>query len=293
MKAKLQNSFRARTKPILLGFSLLIILLLLVLRSNLSPTPLNQRAATQAAAGAASSASPCAKLPASVADAIVHYATSNVTPQQTLDEISVTARVLARKSPCNFLVFGLGHDSPMWSALNQGGRTVFLEEDAAWIATVREKHPALETYHVAYDTRVSDAEGLLELGQRPECTAVAVAVAAGGGTASTTTTCRLALKELPRVFDEVEWDVIMVDAPTGWIPEAPGRMGAIYTAGMAARMRRSPGETDVFVHDVDRPVEDKFSRTFLCDGYLKEQQGRLRHFAIPSHLSNPGTPFCP
>ncbi|KAJ6885197.1 hypothetical protein NC652_032021 [Populus alba x Populus x berolinensis] len=90
----------------------------------------------------------------------------------------------------------------------------------------------------------------------------------------------------------MEWDLIMVDAPTGYHDEAPGRMTAIYTAGLMARNREN-GETDVFVHDVDRVVEDKFSKAFLCEGYLTEQEGRLRHFIIPSHRTRSGRPFCP
>ncbi|XP_066356011.1 glucuronoxylan 4-O-methyltransferase 3-like [Miscanthus floridulus] len=233
----------------------------------------------------------CAKatgLPLPVMEALVHYTTSNVTPQQTADEIGVSLRVLQRRAPCNFLVFGLGHDSPMWAALNHGGRTVFLEEDASWIAAVRSTHPALESYHVAYDTVLTDADSLLQLRDHPAC------VAQPDLTAAAEASCRLALRGLPPVFRELEWDLIMVDAPTGWTPQAPGRMGAIYTAGMAARARRpGDGPTDVFVHDVDRPVEDAFSKAFLCEGYLAEQVGRIRHFVIPSHREKDGTPFCP
>jgi glucuronoxylan 4-O-methyltransferase len=65
----------------------------------------------------------CTKLPTSLSDALVHYVTSEITPQQTFDEVSVSKRVLDKKSPCNFLVFGLGHDSLMWASLNHGGRT--------------------------------------------------------------------------------------------------------------------------------------------------------------------------
>ncbi|CAN0906655.1 Probable methyltransferase At1g27930, partial [Linum grandiflorum] len=50
--------------------------------------------------------------------AIVHYATSQTTPQQNFHEISVTLSVLRSRSSCNFLVFGLGFDSLMWSSLN-------------------------------------------------------------------------------------------------------------------------------------------------------------------------------
>lgn len=227
-------------------------------------------------------------LPLAVAEALVHYTTSNTTPQQTADEIGVSLRVLQRRAPCNFLVFGLGFDSPMWAALNHGGRTVFLEEDASWIESVRAKHPALESHHVAYDTVLTDADALLALRDHPACVSQPDLAAAAASD------CRLALRGLPPVFRDLEWDLIMVDAPTGWTPQSPGRMGAIYTAGMAARARRpGHGPTDVFVHDVDRPVEDAFSKAFLCEGYLAEQVGRIRHFVIPSHREKDGTPFCP
>ncbi|RWV86174.1 hypothetical protein GW17_00051955 [Ensete ventricosum] len=263
-----------RVKLRLLLVLILLVLLLYVLISwtSFSPVP--------AITSLTSMSDSCTKIPPSLATAIVHYATSNTTPQQTLEEISVTARVLQKKSPCNFLVFGLGHDSPMWSALNHGGRTVFLEEDGSWIRTVRGRFPALETYHMTYRTKVSQAEGLLASALKStDC-------------AGWNSKCPLALTELPAVFYEVEWDLIMVDAPTGYQPDAPGRMGAMYTAGMAAR-GRSAGETDVFVHDVDRVVEDKFSAAFLCEGYLREQVGRLRHFTIPSHRTTPAVAFCP
>ncbi|CAL9149735.1 unnamed protein product [Musa hybrid cultivar] len=279
MKPKSPKTFKP--KLLLLGFCvaflLLFLFLLLTAGRSFSPPSLTASAAAKTPA--------CTKLPPSLAKTIVHYTTSNITPQQTLREISVTAKVLERKSPCNFLVFGLGYDSPMWSALNHGGRTIFLEEDESWIKSMTRKFPELEAYHVKYDTRVSQADELLELRRSSSCTTAAAADTRSSG-------CRLALTELPDVFYGVEWDLIMVDAPTGYVAKAPGRMSAIYTAGMAAR-GRSEGETDVFVHDVDRAVEDRFSKTFLCEGYMKEQEGRLRHFTIPSHRANPSFSFCP
>lgn len=225
----------------------------------------------------------CTKISPSLANAIVHYATVNITPQQTFKEISVSLRVLEKKSPCNFLVFGLGHDSLMWTALNHGGRTVFLEEDKSWIEQVQRQLPNLESYHVTYDTKVTQADELMEVGMKEDCRVV------GDPRFSK---CGLALKGFPSEVYDIEWDLIMVDAPTGWHNEAPGRMTAIYTAGLMARNRES-GETDVFVHDVDRAVEDKFSKAFLCEGYLREQEGRIRHFTIPSHRARLGRPFCP
>ncbi|XP_031287591.1 glucuronoxylan 4-O-methyltransferase 1-like [Pistacia vera] len=225
----------------------------------------------------------CSKIPKSLAQALIHYTTSTITPQQTLKEISVTARILEKKSPCNFLVFGLGHDSLMWSSLNYGGRTIFLEEDEAWIEQVRRRFPMLESYHVTYDSKVNQANNLMEVGKGPECTVVSD---------PKFSMCQLALKGLPAEVYDIKWDLIMVDAPTGYYEEAPGRMTAIYTAGMMAR-NKEIGETEVFVHDVNRVVEDNFSKEFLCEGYMKKQEGRLRHFTIPSHRDGSQRIFCP
>ncbi|RVW77531.1 Glucuronoxylan 4-O-methyltransferase 1 [Vitis vinifera] len=251
--------------------------------SPISPTSLPKVSNTIKEGKAANCSPTCTKIPTSLAQALIHYTTSTITPQQTLKEISVTSKILVNKSPCNFLVFGLGHDSLMWRELNHGGRTIFLEEDEAWIEQIRQRFPKLESYHVMYDSKVNQADNLMEVGKGPECIGV-------GDIRHST--CQLALKGLPNEVYDIKWDLIMVDAPTGYYEEAPGRMAAIYTAGMMARNRKD-GETDVFVHDVNRVVEDKFSRAFLCDGYMRKQTGRLRHFRIPSHRDGSAKPFCP
>ncbi|WOL01252.1 glucuronoxylan 4-O-methyltransferase 3-like [Canna indica] len=284
---KPKGSKSSNSKFIFLGF-VLVFLVLLLLSSTYSSSKSSSSSSSSPSLLLSAAQTPpnsCTKIPPSLSEAIINYATSNITPQQTFQEISVTSRVLARRSPCNFLIFGLGHDSVMWSALNHGGRTVFFEEDESWIKSVTGKFPNLESYHVKYDTKLSQADDLMKTGMDSrECKEVVDVKLSG---------CRLALTKLPKVFYEVEWDLIMVDAPTGYFLDAPGRMSAIYTAGMVARGRRAEGETDVFVHDVNRAVENKFSRAFLCEGYLKEQEGRIRHFTIPSHRGNPGIPFCP
>ncbi|GAV66950.1 Polysacc_synt_4 domain-containing protein [Cephalotus follicularis] len=226
----------------------------------------------------------CTKIPPSLANSLVHYATTKITPQQTLEEISVSLRILEKKSPCNFLVFGLGHDSLMWISLNHGGRTVFLEQDKSWIKKIQEKIPTLESYHVVYDTTLHQADELLKIGMQEEVCKVV--------TDPRFSKCQLAFKGFPTDVYDTEWDLIMVDAPTGYFDAAPGRMKVIYTAGLMARNRKD-GETDVFLHDVDRIVEDEFSKSFLCEGYLVEQVGRIRHFNIPSHRTRLSRPYCP
>ncbi|KNA07767.1 hypothetical protein SOVF_168920 [Spinacia oleracea] len=268
-------------KLLLLGVTL-AFLLLFILRSNLSSSSSSSDQIISKK-DSDSCSSTCTKIPSSLSHALIHYTTSNITPQQTLKEISVSAKILQQKSPCNFLVFGLGHDSLMWSALNYGGRTVFLEEDESWIQQIKRRFPMLDSYHVVYDSKVNEAENMMEMAKGEECSSV-------GDVRHSM--CQLALKSLPKEVYETKWDVIMVDAPTGYHDEAPGRMTAIYTAGMIAR-NKEDGETDVFVHDVNRNVEDKFSKAFLCDGYMMKQEGRLRHFNIPSHRDGSHMPFCP
>nr|VDD41970.1 unnamed protein product [Brassica oleracea] len=270
---------------LLLVCLLAAFILIFIVRSTLKTSQKHQTPEETRSGGCAGA---CNKLPRSLAQALIHYSTSVITPQQTIKEIVVSSRVLDKKSPCSFLVFGLGHDSLMWSSLNYGGRTVFLEEDEVWIKQIKRRFPMLETYHVSYDSKVNQAENLIEVGKGPECTAI------GDPRYSM---CQLALKGLPDDIYETSWDLIMVDAPTGYYDEAPGRMTAIYTAGMMARNRERTGETDVFVHDVNREVEDKFSMAFLCEGYMKKQEGRLRHFIIPSYRNGSESDsyrlFCP
>ncbi|KAJ0710619.1 putative glucuronoxylan 4-O-methyltransferase [Helianthus annuus] len=295
MKMRSRQQHPVNTKNIAIGI-IIVFFLLLVFRSTFSssndkvsytiPQTIIPKAVSDSfrnIQNVAKCSPTCTKIPPSFAQALVHYSTSTITPQQTIQEISITKNILDQKSPCNFLVFGLGHDSLMWSALNFNGRTVFLEEDEAWIAQIKKRFSMLESYHVTYDSKVHRADSLMEAGKGQECTIV-------GDTRHLA--CQLALKGLPSDVYETTWDLIMVDAPTGYYDEAPGRMSAIYTAGMIAR-NREEGETDVFVHDVNRVVEDKFSNAFLCEGYMVKQEGRLRHFRIPSHKDDPNKSFCP
>ncbi|KAK8522397.1 hypothetical protein V6N13_115366 [Hibiscus sabdariffa] len=292
-----KTSQALNSKVLLLGLFIAFIILF-VLRSSLSSSseentsspstlrtfaPARTSSAVKESKSAVDCSPSCDKIPHALAQTLIHYATSSITPQQTLKEISVTEKILEKKSPCNFLVFGLGHDSLMWSSLNYGGRTVFLEEDEAWIEQIRRRFPMLESYHVTYDSKVNQADNLMDVGRGPECTAILD---------PKHSMCQLALKGLPSEVYEMKWDLIMVDAPTGYYEDAPGRMTAIYTAGMMAR-NKEKGVTDVFVHDVNRVVEDKFSMAFLCEGYMKKQEGRLRHFRIPSHKESSERPFCP
>lgn len=101
---------------------------------------------------------------------ILHYATSRTVPQQSFSEITVSFNVLKTISPCNFLVFGLGHDSLMWASFNANGKTLFLEEDEKWFKTVVNDAKELKAEVVKYRTKLSEADELMKTYRsEPEC----------------------------------------------------------------------------------------------------------------------------
>lgn len=220
--------------------------------------------------------------------AILHYATSRTVPQQSLPEISISFDVLQSLTPCNFLVFGLGLDSLMWSSFNPRGTTLFLEDDPTWVDSVLKDAPTLRAHTVRYHTKLSEADHLLSsYHSEPNCHRPSDKSFLRGNTG-----CKLALSDLPSEVYDMEWDLIMIDAPKGYYPEAPGRMSVIYSSAVMARSRKKPGVTHVFLHDVDRRVEKVYAEEFLCRKYLVNASGRLWHFEIPpaTNVSNVG--FC-
>ncbi|CAN6548692.1 unnamed protein product [Malus baccata var. baccata] len=221
--------------------------------------------------------------------AILHYATSRQTPQQSRKEIGVSFQVLKSRAPCNFLVFGLGFDSLMWASLNPRGTTLFLEEDPKWVQSVLKDAPQLRAQTVRYRTQLKEADQLLSSYRSKRSCSPSEAVLRGN------TECRLALHNLPDEVYDKEWDLIMIDAPRGYFPEAPGRMAAIFSAAVMARRRRGSGVTHVFLHDVNRKVEKAFANEFLCRKFLVKAVGRLWHFEIPSAANvthGDGSRFC-
>jgi glucuronoxylan 4-O-methyltransferase len=294
-KARIKQHVTPRRVLLLAAAACSAFLLLVTLRTLHSAARTPVGASTDSATPAAAHddsekpRSECAKkvVPAAVAAALVHYATSSETPGQTRAEAATAARALARRAPCNLLVFGLGADAPLWAGLNHGGRTLFLDADAGQVASARP--PAgldLGAHHVAYQDRATAvSDELLALRDSPDCSSPTTTKPLSPDDLGRSP-CTLAPRGLPAAFYEAEWDVIVVNAPAA--------ASAIYVAGVAARARRpGAGETDVVVNGVDSPAEERFVRAFLCEGYIKEEAGRTRRFAIPSHRDKEATPFCP
>ncbi|VAI79485.1 unnamed protein product [Triticum turgidum subsp. durum] len=192
-------------------------------------------------------------LPAYVFDALVQYAAvgGNTSGSMPAADVRAIAAALKRRAPCNLLVFGLGGETPLWRALNHGGRTVFLDENQWYVS------------RPVQNLLFSD--------------------------------CRLAINDLPNQLYDVAWDVILVDGPRGYTASSPGRMSAIFTAGVLARARKEEGAaTDVLVHDYEREVERACSREFLCEeNRVPASSTRsLAHFVIRGGRAVRRDAFC-
>lgn len=162
--------------------------------------------------------------------------------QMTEEEYTYIASLLGNK---NVLVFGTGHDSNIWREANNDGLIIFLEDNDKWI------QDANDVYRVSYTSVLTDADKFLEEYKLGIFDKLKI--------------------NLPDTVKNTKWDVIIVDAPAGNKSHFPGRMQSIFTAKKLARKN-----TDIFVHDCDRKVEDLYTKEFF--GEPKKQLTKLRHF---------------
>ncbi|KAL2348370.1 hypothetical protein Fmac_002370 [Flemingia macrophylla] len=216
-------------------------------------------------------------LPSAVINTLLHYASkSNDTYHMPHSDLKTISDVLRKcSSPCNFLVFGLTHETLLWKALNNNGKTVFIEENRYYAAYFEEKHPEIDVYDVQYTTKRSEMKELIDSAKEQvnnECRPVQNLLFSE---------CKLGLNDLPNHVYEVDWDVILVDGPRGDWPEAPGRMSAIFTASVLARSKKggSP-KTHVFVHDFSGKVENVCGNEFLCRENLVAATHSLGHYVL-------------
>ncbi|XP_051117623.1 protein IRX15-LIKE [Andrographis paniculata] len=264
--------------------TLAFLLTLIYTRESISISSSSSSTVVSAAAGA--TAPP---LPAAVSRALIHYASiSNRTDRMSQAEIKQIADALRQCSrrPCNFLVFGLTHEMLLWRSINYNGRTVFIDENRYYAAYVEEKYPEIEAYDVQYATRLSELPELIAAVKeqvRNECRPVQNLLFSE---------CKLGLNDLPNQLYEIDWDVILVDGPRGYWPEAPGRMAAIFTAGVLARSKRGGNpKTHVFVHDFNMEVDRITSDEFLCRENLVKAKGAMGHFVL-ERMDGATVSFC-
>jgi glucuronoxylan 4-O-methyltransferase len=177
---------------------------------------------------------------------IQKYYEIQIDPGQLFEIIQIV------RPPVNFLVFGTGRDSAFWVKRNLGGRTVFIEDNHQWFDRVKRQNSRIEAYLVNYNTKRTDWKMYL---QHP---------------------LKLQM-ELPAAISETKWDVILVDGPTGFRDDHPGRMKSIY---MASRLIKPGGH--IFLHDCNREIEQQFGDRFLGTENLISQTGPrvLRHYKM-------------
>ncbi|CAH8361891.1 unnamed protein product [Eruca vesicaria subsp. sativa] len=219
--------------------------------------------------------------------ALLHYTSSTPPPNTTMSfpELSAISTAINSKSPtCNLLVFGLSHESLLWRSINLKGRTVFVHDNPYAVSKFEQSNPGVEAYDVVFPTKVSQASKLLRYYKtRPECRPVQNLLFSD---------CKLAINDLPNFVYEIDWDVILIDGPSGFAGDSPGRMAPIFTSAVLAKSKDS-GTTDVFVHEFGRKLERVYSDEFLCEENLSEVVGGLGHFVVAAAKGGKqGSGFC-
>jgi len=148
--------------------------------------------------------------------------------QMTAAQYFRIALELISRAPCRLLVVGAGKDTELYTRANAGGRTLVLEGHSKWLETI--VGLGAEALHVSFQSQVNGPA--LEPCTVPE--------------------------GIPPHVLEQSWDVILVDGPEGWRGDLPGRQQSIFLAGQLAR-----GNTTVFLHDYERPLEREFAGLYL------------------------------
>jgi len=117
-------------------FTLIFLLTLIFTRDSFAvSTSTDASATTVSAAVSAASLGGGSPLPKHVMSTLLHYASNaNTTEKMGIGDLKSISDVLRRcPTPCNFLVFGLTHETLLWRALNSHGRTVFIDENRYFV----------------------------------------------------------------------------------------------------------------------------------------------------------------
>ena len=163
--------------------------------------------------------------------------------QMSFDEYVYLYKTIYMRQGCNLLVFGLGRDSDLWLNANNGGKTIFLEDNEDWIKSVNVQFSnhgkSINIEKIEYTDVGYDADRLLDEYN------------------SGTNNLKLNLSEDVR---NTNWDIIVVDAPAGYGKDMPCRMKSIYES---YNLSDGNDNVDVFVHDAQRRIEKMYTEYFF------------------------------
>lgn len=166
-------------------------------------------------------------------DMIRDYYNENI--QTSVGQAVVIGQAIVASGPgANVLVFGCGNDSMLWHKLNRDGYTLFLESAGSWLRRVKERWPRLNIERIKYGDRT--VESSLPIDEQ-----------------------ELQRFPIPPSIGSRQWDVVIIDAPNGHKPTAPGRSLPIFWTSLVASEA-----AHVFVDDYDRPLERAYVDHFLC-----------------------------
>ena len=171
-----------------------------------------------------------------------------------ISEMLHAAQFQNKKAP-NFLIFGVGFDSPTWKQINCNGRTIFVEDDLEWMEKVSKAFPGLEMHKVDYKSSVAQVNDFFSSPTHDF--------------------------SIHTTVDAECFDVILIDAPKGYTDEQPGRMIPAYWSDKKASrcLHQENKATIVFLHDIERPAE----QTIMKHCFSSENGWH--------HLGNVGGPF--
>lgn len=202
---------------------------------------------------AAESPSPVEAKPEDVGDSDIELPFYSPEIQILKSHLRAVVSVINRIPACKLLIWGVGHDSKLWCTVNKGGTTVFIEDSPKWAAMAAEQMPC-RIVMTTYDTERRFADELLGQDDALEL-------------------------EIPADVRKMKFDVIVVDGPAGWKPEAPGRMQSIFMSSKLAH-----AGSHIFVDDYRRHVESVYAVKYLepLFGPPRVLPGRLlfAHFAL-------------
>lgn len=170
--------------------------------------------------------------------------------QMSYEEYYFIYKTIKEIDKPNVLIFGVGKDSELWTKINKG-KTLFIENDKEWINNIKSNLTGdFDIYYYQYNTKVDQWINYIN----NDNILILLKI-------------KFKNREQNEILYKTLWDVILIDGPYGVNIESPGRMIPISTS-------YSLMWKNLFVHDIDRTVENVYSRIFFGNDF--KQINRMR-----------------